>query len=256
MMLKVNVPTLKEPRPKKKSSRKIMVILILLFIAILCVLFFRSSLSKISDITFQGNVFATETEMLSASGLEVGAPFFGTSSDKVETRLAKLPSIEEATVKKSFPGSITITIKEYPLAAYQLTSDGSLRGFLANGTMISLKNGTMPMEKPILTGWSSDDPNLGKLCTVLAQIPDSLTSDISEITPSPTLSYPDRIKIYTRSHFEVISAISLLPAKVEYMNTILEAQDPGTLTMLEADSYIPFNQDEGKENDENDTTHP
>jgi len=255
MILKVNVPILKEPSPKKKSSRKIMVILILLFIAILCVLFFRSSLSKISDIKFEGNVFASEKEMLSISGLEIGAPFFGTSSDKVEARLAKLPSVETATVKKSFPGSVTITIKEYPLAAYQMTSDGSLKGFLANGTVIDLKNGTMPMEKPILTGWNSDDPNLGKLCTVLAQIPDSLTSDISEITPSPTLSYPDRVKIYTRSHFEVISAISLLPAKVEYMNMIFEVQDPGTLTMLEADSYVPYSQDESKDGSENDTTH-
>ncbi|WMT42440.1 FtsQ-type POTRA domain-containing protein [Paenibacillus sp. D2_2] len=103
MILKVNVPILKEPSPKKKSSRKIMVILILLFIAILCVLFFRSSLSKISDIKFQGNIFASEKEMLSISGLEIGAPFFGTSSDKVEARLAKLPSVETATVKKSFP---------------------------------------------------------------------------------------------------------------------------------------------------------
>jgi len=40
MILKVNVPILKEPTSKKKSSRKIMVILIFLFIAILCVLFF------------------------------------------------------------------------------------------------------------------------------------------------------------------------------------------------------------------------
>jgi cell division protein FtsQ len=255
MILKVNVPILKEPRPKKKSSRKIMAILILLFIAILGVLFFRSSLSKISNITFEGNVFATEKEMLSVSGLQVGAPFFGTSSDKIEARLAEIPSIEKATVNKSFPGSITITIKEFSLVAYQLTSADTLKGFLANGTVIELKNGTMPIEKPILTGWKDNDPYLGKLCTVLAQISDSLTSDISEITPSPTLSYPDRIKIYTRSHFEVISAISLLPAKVEYMNMILEAQDPGTLTMLEADSYVPYNSDEGKGSGENDTTH-
>ncbi|MNE47075.1 hypothetical protein D3C80_1414530 [compost metagenome] len=46
--------------------------------------------------------------------------------------------------------------------------------------------------------------------------------------------------MYTRSRFEVISAISLFAEKAEYMNMILESQDPGMLTMLEADSYVPY----------------
>ncbi|MOA21387.1 Cell division protein DivIB [compost metagenome] len=105
------------------------------------------------------------------------------------------------------------------------------------------------MDKPILTGWEESDPNLAKLCSTLAQIPDSLTSDISEITPSPTLSYPDRIKMYTRSQFEVISAISLLAEKAEYMNMIMESQDPGMLTLLDADTYVPYD----TSNSENDS---
>ncbi|MNW57628.1 Cell division protein DivIB [compost metagenome] len=151
-----------------------------------------------------------------------------------------MPSIEEVVVNKSFPSKVEIVITEHALAAYELTPDGLLKGLLANGTKIDLVNGSMPMDKPILTGWEENDPNLIKLCNTLAKISDSLTSDISEITPSPTLSYPDRIKMYTRSRFEVISAISLFAEKAEYMNMILESQDPGMLTMLEADSYVPY----------------
>lgn len=91
-----------------------------------------------------------------------------------------------------------------------------------------------------MTGWKENDPNLVKLCKTLSEIPGELTADISEIVPSPTLSYPDRIKMYTRSEFEVISAISLLPKKAEYLNEILQNQDPGQLKMLDADSYVPY----------------
>ncbi|MDN4070186.1 FtsQ-type POTRA domain-containing protein [Paenibacillus vini] len=254
-MPKANVPILKEPKPKKKSSRKVAVVLFLLVLILLCVLFFRSSLSKISEIAFEGNLYQSDQELLENSGLKAGAPFFGTSASKIEDKLTKVPSIEEVTVDKSFPGSIKITVREYPVVAYELSAEGSLNGLLANGTKINLKNGSMPIEKPILTGWSGDDPNLAKLCATLAKIPDSLISEISEITPSPSVSYPDRIKMYTRSHFEIISAISVLPDKAEYMNLIMDSQDPGTLTLLEADSYLPYAPSGEETEGENDTTH-
>ncbi len=254
-MPKANVPILKEPKPKKKGSRKVAGVLFLLVLILLCVLFFRSSLSKISVITFEGNTYQTDKELLGISGLKVGAPFFGTSTAKIKDKLSGVPSIEEITVDKSFPGSIEITVREYPVVAYELTAEGSLNGLLANGTKISLKNGSMPIGKPILTGWSGDDPNFAKLCTTLSKIPDSLVSEISEITPSPSVSYPDRIKMYTRSHFEIISAISVLPDKAEYMNLIMDSQDPGTLTLLEADTYVPYASPGEETEGENDTTH-
>ncbi|AZK46892.1 cell division protein FtsQ/DivIB [Paenibacillus lentus] len=250
-MSKANVPVLKQPKPKRKNSKKITGILILLCLSLLAVLFFRSSLSKISSITFEGSAYTSEEKLLEISGLELGAPFFGTSSETIAKRMKKIPSIEVAEVDKLFPGGIMIRIKEYPLAAYELTVDDGLKGLLANGTKISLGIGSMPMQRPILTGWREDDPNLAKLCEALAQIPEEQVSDISEIVPSPTLSYPDRVKLYTGSKFEVVTAISLLPAKLEYMNFILESQDPGILTMLEADSYVPYEPHE----EQNDTTH-
>ncbi|MEF2964666.1 FtsQ-type POTRA domain-containing protein [Paenibacillus sp. M1] len=254
-MPKANVPVLKEPKPKKKGSRKVALILFLLVFILLCVLFFRSSLSKISEISFAGNTYITDDELIEISGLKEGAPFFGTSSSGIEARLSGIESVENVTVNKTFPGKIEIIVKEYPVVAYELSSDGSLNGMLANGTKIALKNGSMPIAKPILTGWSADDPMLSKLCGTLAQIPDSLVSEISEITPSPTLSYPDRIKMYTRSHFEIITAISVLPDKAEYMNLIMDSQDPGTLTLLEADTYTPYISSESGSEAENDTTH-
>lgn len=255
-MPKANVPVLKHPVPsKKRGGRKVAVILFLLVLVLLCVLFFRSSFSKISEITFEGNTYLSNEELLEVAGVQVGDPYFGTSNGKIEGKLTEVPSIEMVTVDKAFPGKLHILVKEHPLVAYEFTGTDQLNGLLANGTKVPRSNGSTLMDKPILTGWDEADPYLPKLCAKLAGISDALLLDISEIVPSPTVSYPDRIKMYTRSGFEIISSIAVLQDKAEYMSMIMDSQDPGLLTLLEADTYVPFNADELQSEEENDTTH-
>lgn len=246
------MPLLKEDKPSKRMSRKITIILLLLFIALLAVIFFRSSVSKITAIHFQGDKYTSREELLAASGLTIGGQFFAVSGDSVESALTELKTVQEAAVDKSFPGVINISIKEFPAVAYELDEAGSLEAILSSGAAVSVKDTGIAVEKPILTNWKADDPYKTKLCQALADIPNELTSDISEIVPSPTLSFPDRIKLYTRSRFEVITAISLLKDKVEYLNQVIENEQPGLIKMLEADSYVPFHteaEDSGEDAD-------
>ncbi|MCE3202545.1 FtsQ-type POTRA domain-containing protein [Paenibacillus sonchi] len=251
-MPKTRLPLLKEDKPSKKMSRKVTIILLLLFIALLAVIFFRSSLSRITEIQFEGNKYTTRNELLAQSGLAVGGQFFAVSKASVEDSLKKLKTIQEAAVVKSFPGTVTISIKEYPAVAYELDEAGVLEAILSSGAAVAVNETGIAVEKPILTGWKEEDPYKAKLCQALAGIPNELTSDISEIVPSPTLSFPDRIKLYTRSHFEVITAISLLKNKVEYLNQVIETEEPGLIKMLEADSYVPFQDAEAANQDKQD----
>ncbi|MNC14804.1 Cell division protein DivIB [compost metagenome] len=239
-MPKTRLPRLKEDKPVKKMSRKITVILLLLFVALLAVIFFRSSVSRITEINFQGNKYATREELLEGSGLVIGGQFFAASAESVEAALKQLRTVQEATVTKKFPGIVNITIEEFPAVAYELDQQGVLEAILSSGTAVKVNETGIAVEKPILTGWKEDDPYKAKLCQALAVISNELTSDISEIVPSPTLSFPDRIKLYTRSRFEVITAISLLKDKVEYLNQVIETEEPGLIKMLEADTYVPF----------------
>ncbi|WP_223066373.1 cell division protein FtsQ/DivIB [Paenibacillus caui] len=253
-MPKSNIPVLKEPKPKKNTSKKVAALLVALFAVLLGVLFFRSSISKITDIEFRGSSYSTNEELLKESGLKVGMSFFGTSAGTIRKRLAGVQAIESVTVDKRFPGVVEITVHEYPSVAYELASDGKLMAYLSNGSKVLVKNG-ISLEKPMLSGWDKDQVNLLKLCSTLAKMSAELTSDISEILPSPTLSFPDRIRLYTRSGFEVITTISLLPKKTEYLNGIIETQEPGLITMLEADTYVPFAGASSAEEGENSTTH-
>ncbi|ULO08880.1 FtsQ-type POTRA domain-containing protein [Paenibacillus sp. 19GGS1-52] len=234
------LPLLKEDKPKKKMSRKITAILLLLFTALLAVIFFRSSVSRITEINFQGSQYSSREELLSQSKLQIGGQFFAVSTNSVEDSLKELKTIQKATVEKNFPGVISVRIEEYPAVAYELDQAGSLKAILSSGAAVSINETGIAVEKPILTNWDASDPYKAKLCQALGSIPNQLTSDISEIVPSPTLSFPDRIKLYTRSRFEVITAISLLKAKVEYLNQVTETEQPGLIKMLEADSYVPF----------------
>lgn len=254
-MPKAHIPVLKENKPKRRASRRIIAILLLLFVAILVVLFFRSPVSQVTEIQFTGSTFSSREQLLQASGLKTGTQYFGVSPSKVESQLLQIKSIQKAVVDKHFPGKINITVQEYPTVAYELGTGGILDAILANGSKVSVNNSGIAVEKPILTKWSASDPNKAELCKVLGSIPNELTSDISEIMPSPTASFPDRIKLYTRSRFVVITAISLLSDKVEYLNQVIETAEPGTITMLEADTYTPFQSPDGNEADQNATTH-
>jgi len=249
-MSKTSIPVLKPNKLRKmKTSRKIMFILMLFCLVLLAVLFFRSPISKISEIQFQGNVFATKEQLLQAGEFNVGDQFFGVSAATLEARLLDVKSVQNVTVDKQFPGVIQIQIQEYTTVAYELGQEGSLMAILSNGVMVPVKTSGIAIEKPILTQWNPTDPYKLELSQVLGAIPNQLTSDISEIMPSPTVSFPDRIKLYTRSKFEVITAVSLLKDKVEYLNQVIETEEPGLITMLEADSYVPFlSGDSGPEN--------
>ncbi|WP_068616371.1 cell division protein FtsQ/DivIB [Paenibacillus tuaregi] len=253
-MPKANVPVLKNAKPKMKTSRKVVAILLLLFVVLAGVLFFRSQISKISEIRFSGNTYTTNPELLKQAGIQIGASYFGISESEVQQRLSLIPSIEKVTVEKQFPGLVLIKIKEYRAVGYTLNKDGSLLAYLASGAEVPAKTGSIAVEKPLLSGWKRGDANLKSLCLVLGKIPDNLTTDISEIVPSPTAAYPDRIKMYTSSHFEVITAISLLPEKIEYLGSVIDSQQPGTLTMLEANSYSAFPSSGDKDEQQKDTT--
>ncbi|WP_438351616.1 cell division protein FtsQ/DivIB [Paenibacillus sp. FA6] len=240
-MSKMSIPALKPNKPRKmKTSRKIILILLLLCVVVLAVLFFRAPISRITEIKFHGNIFATNEQLIQAGEFNVGDQFFGVSASTLKQRLMGVDSVQDVTVLKKFPGKISIQVQEYPTVAYELGDEGTLMAILSSGTMVSVDSSGIAVEKPILTKWDPLDPYKVKLSQALGKIPNQLISDISEIIPSPTVSFPDRIKLYTRSKFEVITAVSLLKDKVEYLNQVTETEEPGLITMLEADSYVPF----------------
>ncbi|WP_338555680.1 FtsQ-type POTRA domain-containing protein [Paenibacillus sp. KS-LC4] len=234
------MPVLKKPVGKRKGNRKLLSVLVLLFVILLSVLFFNSSISKISEIHIEGTAYTTAAEIGQAAAISVGDAFFGTTSATIEEAVKAIPTINNVTVDKAFPGKVTITVEEYPVVAFELFSDGHLTALLANGSELPAANEELLVNKPVLSGWKQGDAYRVKLAEQLGKIPAKQLSDLSEIMPYPSKAYPDRIKIYTRTKFEVVTAISLLSEKIETMNAVIETQEPGKITLLLADTYDSF----------------
>lgn len=223
----------------KPRSRKLLAILFALVAIVLVVLFFRSSLSKIQDIVVEGAHHATPEQVKAVLGASPGDSFFVPSSDKLAARVRKLGAVKEVAVKKSFPGKLTVAVTEYKEVAAQLDDKGNMSAVLENGLVVPYKAGTLP-NKPLLTDWKADDPNWKALCKTLGLMPEGLLTDLSEVRPVPSKSYPDRIKLYTRSRFEVVTTVSKLSSKIVYLSDIVENREPGRVVLLEADTYTPY----------------
>ncbi|MBJ6363161.1 cell division protein FtsQ/DivIB [Paenibacillus sp. GCM10012307] len=250
------MPVLKEPESKKKGNRKLLIILFLLFAVLLAILFFNSSISKISSIGISGQQYIGAAEVEEASGIVVGDAFFGTSSSTIEARIEKLSSVSKATVTKNFPGEVQIKVEEYSSVGYELSPQGEITALLSNGTTLSMQGRDFVVDKPVLAQWPDKDPYKVELTKVLGELPPAIIGDFSEIIPIPSTAYPDRIKIYTRTQFEVITAISFLKEKAPKLSAVIEQQAPGKVTMLLADTYSEYQSDflESEDSNEKETT--
>ncbi|KPV56988.1 cell division protein FtsQ [Paenibacillus sp. A3] len=247
------LPVIKKPNPKSRSSKKLLVFLFIFFITLLLILFFQSSLSKITEIEIQGQQLISKEEIAQAAAVKAGDHFFSVSSSKVETQVKALRMVESVEVSKKFPGRLIIQVHEYPKVAYQVGENGQIEALLADASVVPVNVQGVALDKPILTGWSKDDPLKVKLCLAMSKLPAAYFSDVSEIKPSPTLPYPDKIKMYTRSHYEVQTTIEYLPEKMKYLDSYIASLQSskisgGVITMLEADTHAPFDKESGKTN--------
>jgi len=238
------IPALKKEAkpPRSRRGKRLIRLLIALSAIVVVVLFFRSPLSKISEIQVTGAEFVSREEIVQAVGISSGDSFFFPGVGTLKQRAEQLKPVESAMIYKNFPGVVRVEVKEYPQVAVQLSSDGGMSAVLSNGLVLPMPAGKHP-DKPILSGWKPNDASLSELCAALSGLPGYLLSDLSEIHPDPSVSYPKRIKLFTRSRFEVTTSIDLLKDKIAYLSDIVQNREPGKITMLDVDYYSPYSAD-------------
>lgn len=239
-MNKERLPRLTEPKRRKNRGGKIIFLLTLFFLALLAVLFFRSDLSKIDTIEIVGVRYTKAEQVGQALGVQEGNSFFAATGDKLQQRVAELPYVKTTEVKKTFPGKIHVHIEEFEEVAYSLDASGQIQAMLENGMEVEPLPGEPIRYLPILSDWESGSKPLIAMTALLSQIPGPVLADISQIKFDPSSSYPDRIRMYTRSYFEVITTIEYLPHKLDYMRAIIAESEPGVITMLEANTHQPY----------------
>ncbi|THF75589.1 cell division protein FtsQ/DivIB [Cohnella fermenti] len=226
---------------EKRRGRKLLWIVVFLFLLLAIFLFFRSNLSKITEINVSGTTLhATQDEIVQASGARLDDSFFTTDTKELEKKIGQLQTVEKVGVVKKFPGRLEITVQEYKEVALEMDGEGNMLIVLSNGLAVPLAKGEALPDMPILTGWKQGDANRASLCTTLGGMEAGLLSDLSQISPDPSNAYPDRIKLYTRSKFEVVTTVGRLAGKLGLLSEIVENREPGRVVLLEADTYMPY----------------
>lgn len=242
------VPAIKPngSRPKRGNG-KLLRLVFVFFIILFIILFFQSSMSKISEIVVEGNELVSQDDIIQTAGVLSGDNFFTLRTGQVKQRLAKHPFIESVEVQKSFPGVLKVKIKEYRRVAFQLAADGTKEVLLADGSALPVAGqaANVPMDMPILSGWLPDNPLKAKLCLALSQVPAQYLSDISEIRPDPSTAYEDKIKMYTRAQYEIYTTIEYLPERMQYLGFFINeleerGKTSGVITMLEQNRHSSF----------------
>ncbi|WP_213587224.1 cell division protein FtsQ/DivIB [Paenibacillus sp. J2TS4] len=250
--MQVKVPAIKPERPSKKGSRKVILLLVVFFLTVLAILFFQSSISKITVIEITGNEMVDSEQIGQASNIRVGDSFFLIDARKSADSIGELRMIESVQITKRFPGQVTITVQEHKRVAFQINAAGEREVLLADGSSHPAKDESIPLDKPIMTGWMDDNPMKAKLCSILADIADPMLADISEIVPDPSAAYEDKIRIYTKSQYEVSTRIEFLQEKLQYLDVMIaewkeQNIHSGELILMEQDRGIPFEIDSKKD---------
>jgi len=237
------IPQVKEPQLKRKSNRKLIVLLLIFFLAVFAILFFRSPYSKVSEIKVYGHNLYSTDEIIQASGLYPGMQFLNVWERNVQEGMNVLKGVQAVVIDRQFPGRIQLHVTEYPRVALVSTPDGKSFPLLANGVVLDKQDfGHRVVDRPLVRTWAA--PELyPQLAAGLAKLSPALLSEISEIALTPTPYDKQRITLYMRDGNEVRTVIYQMEKKLVWYPAIvkdLPEGERGIIYMLESTWFSKY----------------
>ena len=99
--------------PKKKSLRKIWVVLIILVLGVGAYAATKSSFFSIKEIEVIGTgIRVSETEVLQAAGIKEDSSMVGLNVEEIDERVTAIPWVAQVDVNRNWPDSVRITLEE------------------------------------------------------------------------------------------------------------------------------------------------
>ena len=247
--LEDRIPKLKQQR-RKKANKRLITLLLLFFLLIGCIIYFQSPLSRIKNISVQGNELYPATEIQKKSGLTQKTNIWKVKEKTISKKLLELPEIKSINVKLKFPNSVIIQVKEYKRIAY-LAREAHFLAVLENGNIIeNTNNELIPVSAPILIGFSDGDV-LDEMIDGLEQLPDEIVNSISEIhyTPKETDDYS--ITLFMNDGFEVKATLRTFSEKMVHYPSIISQldQEKKGVIDLEVGTFFKAYEPEGAKSD-------
>lgn len=250
--LEDRIPKLQKQR-KQKANRRLITFLSIFFLLILLVIYFQSSLSKVSKIEVKGNSSVLTDKIIELSHLSNTTGFWSINKKEVESSILTDPLIKKVTIEKQLPNYVFLTVEEYKSIAY-VEKGESYFSVLENGFIFYEKEITHPADAPILINWKREN-ELKELVEELLKIPVSIRNSISEIHHTPTKTDRWHMTLYMNDGYEVSATVRSFAKKMAIYPSIVSELDPDIkgVIHLEVGSYFESHEkieDKGEEKDE------
>lgn len=217
------IPKLKQAR-KKKANRRLIFYLSIFFLLISVVVYLQSPLSNIKKVTVNGNVSITKEEIIELSGLETGMNIWAMNKKKVKTGIQSNPMIHSATVKRSLPRKVEITVDEYNLVGFIQKKDYYFPVIEDGKVIKERKLKSVRGEAPLLINFTEEE-YLQDISKELQALPNNILSMISELYWEPTKKNKNKILLYMNDGYVVSSTIRGFANKMAVYPSIVSQLD-------------------------------
>lgn len=140
------------------TQRALLILVVLLFLAFVSELAYHLVIAPnlaITTVNLENGTGLTDEELLSVSGVRVGAAFFRVDTAQVAARLKAIPAVRDATVDATFPNRIDIRVAgRSPLACalVQTASGQRLVVFDDEGVVFRVDETAASGDLPVVSG--------------------------------------------------------------------------------------------------------
>lgn len=148
-------------RRKKRNIRR-SIILIMLLIAVAVTLCLKLTYFNVSAVKVANNSILSTEEIINNAKVNLGSNIFYMNLKEIETNVLSNPYIEGAAVKRVFPSTIEITVKEREAVFYG-KKDNSYFIIDRNGVVLEERNNIDNMKLTNLLGFDFSKSKLGSV---------------------------------------------------------------------------------------------
>lgn len=244
------IPSMREKRRKKANFKFIFIIAIFLF-ALLVILYFQSSFSRINSIHVKGGTLHETTFYEEESGLSIDGSFWDFSTKGVKQELEKIDSVEEAKVSRKWINNVEIAITEWQTVAY-VENAGRYNALLENGEVFSEEIIVPENKAPILNGFT-DEKIRDRMTKQLLKMDKNVYAVISEVIFTGSDIDQDSITAFMDDGYEIHAAIPSFAEKMAYYEDIISQltdHEKGVIDIEVGTFFTPFTKKYGNAEEE------
>ncbi|MFC4735513.1 cell division protein FtsQ/DivIB [Bacillus daqingensis] len=227
--LEHKLPKLQADR-KRRARKRFLLYLSVLLLLIGTAVYLQSSLSDVRSIHVEGAAFTGAEEIEAVSGIERGMKMWGLDLDEHTASILSHETIEDASIRRTWPSTVRIEVEEYRTAAYA-SAGSSYNPVLSNGNIVDMER--PPGDAPVLHGFEEGEM-LTKLAQEINRMSTSVQYAISDIIHDPVENDPERLTLYMNDGNVVSTTVSSFADRMEPYAAVagqLDSSEEGIIHM-------------------------